>query len=407
MSIPDKRIIPDTVNSTWRNPELLLMLMAGAMAASFSVWQALLNNFVVERAAFTGAEIGLLQSLREIPGFLAFTVVFVLLLVREQALAIAALALTGIGVALTGQFPHAWGLYCTTLIMSVGFHYYETLQQSLTLQWIDKARAPIAMGLQISARSIAAIGAFIVVWLGIEVVKLDYAWLYLFAGSLTVGTAAAAWLLFPAFPQKTVQHKTIILRRRYWLYYALTFMGGARRQIFVVFAAFMMVERFGFGAGDIALLFLLNHLINTWLAPRIGRLIRDWGERRALTLEYIGLVVIFSAYAFVDIAWVAALLYIADHLFFAMAIGIRSYFQKIADPADIASSAGVAFSINHIAAVIIPVLFGVLWLTSPAAVFLAGAVMALISLALARLIPEEPQPGMETTLAAPPLSEHT
>jgi hypothetical protein len=393
-------------SDNWRNPEFLLMLMAGAMAASFSVWQALLNNFVVERAAFTGAEIGLLQSLREIPGFLAFTVVFALLLVREQTLAIAALVLTGLGVVLTGQFPQTWGLYATTVIMSIGFHYYETLQQSLTLQWVDKARAPIAMGLQISARSIAAIAAFILVWLGIEVFGLDYVWLYLLAGGLTIGAAAVAWLLFPHFPQITVQHKQIILRRRYWLYYALTFMGGARRQIFVVFAAFMMVERFGFGAGDIALLFLLNHLINTWLAPRIGRLISDWGERRALSLEYTGLVVIFSAYAFVDIAWLAAILYIADHMLFAMAIGIRSYFQKIADPADIASSSGVAFSINHIAAVIIPVLFGILWLASPAAVFLAGTLMALISLGLSRLIPDNPQPGIETTLTTQPLSEY-
>lgn len=399
--------MPNDTPNAWRSPELLLLLMAGAMAASFSVWQALLNNFVVEQASFTGAEIGLLQSLREVPGFLAFTVVFVLLLVREQTLAIAALALTGIGVALTGQFPHAWGLYTTTVIMSVGFHYYETLQQSLTLQWVDKARAPIAMGLQMSARSIASIGAFIFVWLGIEVLRLDYAWLYLFAGVLSIGAAVVARLMFPRFPQKTAQHKTIILRRRYWLYYALTFMGGARRQIFVVFAAFMMVERFGFGAGDIALLFLLNHIINSWLAPRIGRFISDWGERRALTLEYVGLVVIFSAYAFVDIAWLAAALYVADHLFFAMAIGIRSYFHKIADPADIASSSGVAFSINHIAAVIIPVLFGILWLTSPAAVFLAGAIMALISLGLARLIPDDPQPGFETTLIEAPLSENS
>lgn len=389
----------------WRNPELLLMLMAAAMAVAFSVWQALLNNFVVERAAFSGAEIGLLQSLREVPGFLAFTVVFLLLVMREQMLALAALALTGLGVALTGQFPHAIGLYTTTVIMSIGFHYYETLQQSLTLQWVDKARAPIAMGQQMSARSIAAICAFVLVWLGIEVVRLDYAWLYFAAGGITLATAIAAWLLFPNFPQHTPQHKSIILRRRYWLYYALTFMGGARRQIFVVFAAFLLVEKFRFSAGDIALLFLLNHLMTSWLAPRIGRLISDWGERRALTLEYVGLTLIFTAYAFVETAWLAALLYILDHVLFAMAIGIRSYFQKIADPADIASTSGVAFSINHIAAVIIPVLFGVLWLTSPAAVFLTGALMAMISLALARLIPNDPQPGAETTLTTTPLSE--
>jgi len=394
---------PFASSARWRTPEILLIILAAAMSVSFSVWYALLNNFVVERAAFTGAEIGMLQSLREVPGFLAFTVVFVLLLVREQTLALLALGLTGLGVALTGQFSSVFGLYATTVLMSVGFHYYETLQQSLTLQWIGKERAPIAMGRQLSARSFAALGAFALVWFGLEILGWDYAWLYLLSGGFTLAVAIGAWLLFPRFAQTAVQHKKIILRGRYWLYYALTFMGGARRQIFIVFAAFMMVERFGFEAGDIALLFLANHGINTWLAPRIGRYIARWGERRALTLEYLGLVGIFTAYAFVDVAWLAALLYVADHVLFAMAIAIRSYFQKIADPADIAASSGVAFTINHIAAVFIPAAFGLLWLVSPAAVFLCGAAMACISLVLARLVPECPEAGRETVLSPEPV----
>ena len=89
------------------------------------------------------------------------------------------------------------------------------------------------------------------------------------------------------------------------------------------------------------------------------------------------------------------MLYVIDHLFFAMAIAINTYFQKIAEPADIASTAGVSFTINHLAAVVIPVAFGVLWLTSPAAVFVAGAAMAAVSLVLARCIPEAPAPGNE------------
>ena len=188
------------------------------------------------------------------------------------------------------------------------------------------------------------------------------------------------------------QIKTLVLRRRYWLYYLLTFMSGARRQIFVVFAGFLMVEKFGYQASTITLLFMANCVINIFLAPRIGKLIGRWGERRALTIEYIGLIGVFTAYAFVDTAWLAAIIYIVDHMFFAMAIAINTYFQKIADPADIASSAGVSFTISHIAAVVIPAAFGFLWLVSPAAVFLLGAAMAGVSLGLARLVPEAPSP---------------
>ncbi len=123
----------------WRRPEVLLFLMAGSVPLSFATWQALLNNFAVERAAFTGAEIGVLQSLREVPGFLAFAVVFLLFFVREQRLAYLSLLLLGLGTAITGYFPSIVGLYITTVVMSLGYHYYETLQISLALQWIDSS----------------------------------------------------------------------------------------------------------------------------------------------------------------------------------------------------------------------------------------------------------------------------
>ena len=89
----------------WQTPKNLLIVMTVAMTLAFATWMALLNNFVVERAGFTGKEIGILQSIREIPGFLAFTAVFVLLLIREQIFAYISLAVLGIGVALSGYFP--------------------------------------------------------------------------------------------------------------------------------------------------------------------------------------------------------------------------------------------------------------------------------------------------------------
>ena len=209
-------------------------------------------------------------------------------------------------------------------------------------------------------------------------------------GGLAVALALGGKIFFPMLPQKVPQRKHLLMRKRYWLYYALTFMSGARRQIFVVFAGFLMVEKFGFSAANIALLFIINHLINTFVAPKIGRVIAHFGERPVLTLEYLGLIIIFTAYAFVEVAWMAATLYVLDHILFAMAIAIRSYFQKIADPADIASTAGVSFTINHIAAVVIPVSFGIVWLFSPSLVFLAGAGMGAVSLLLAQLVPKNP-----------------
>ncbi len=382
----------------WRRQEVLLLLMAGAVPLSFATWQALLNNFAIERAAFTGAEMGILQSLREVPGFLAFTVVFLLLIIREQRLAFVSLILLGFGTAITGFFPSIIGLYITTVIMSVGYHYYETLQVSLSLQWIDKSRAPEVLGRIIAVGSFTSIVTFGLIWLSSELFALDFKWIYVIGGGATAIIALASWAAYPLYEEKVHQHRHMVLRKRYWLYYALVFMSGARRQIFIVFAGFLMVEKFGFSVAQIALLFLVNAGINIWLAPIIGRWIGRWGERKALIFEYIGLIGVFTAYAFVDNAVIAAGLYLVDHMFFALAIAIKTYFQKIADPADIAATAGVSFSINHIAAVVIPVAFGLVWLASPAAVFLAGSAMALCSLILALNVPTRPQPGNEALI---------
>ncbi|MBE1299607.1 MAG: MFS transporter [Alteromonadaceae bacterium] len=373
-----------------QNPEILLLAMAFVMPLTFSVWNALLNNFVVEKAAFSGAEIGLLQSLREVPGFLAFTAVFVLLVLKEQTFALLSLAIMSIGVAITGWFPFEIGLYCTTVLMSIGFHYFETVNQSLTLQWLDKDKTAHFMGKQLSVKSFASLFAYGAIWILMEFFGISYNAMYMLAGGAGLIVVSALWLFFPTFKEATGQHKKLVVRKQYWLFYMLTFFSGARRQIFVVFAAFMMVEKFGYSVGDISLLFAINYVFNLLFAPSIGKWIHKVGEKSALTFEYIGLTLLFISYGLVENGLLAGVLFVVDHLFFALAIAIKTYFQKIADPKDIASTAGVSFTINHIAAVIIPALLGIVWLTSPSLVFFIGAGFAFCSLILAQNIPQDP-----------------
>lgn len=376
-----KNSMPDKTD-----PFVFLALAGVIMAMTFSAWNALLNNFVIENAGFTGAEIGMLQSLREVPGLLAFTAAFFLLAFAEQTFAIIALALLSTGVALTGFFPSIYGLYATTILMSVGFHYYETINQSLSLQWFSKEEAPAKLGKLLAVKSFASLATFAAIWIAFTMISAEYVSVYLFFGLLGLGITF--WLAThkPEVQNQHVQHKKLILRKRYSLFYFLTFLSGARRQIFVVFAGFLMVEKFGYSVADITLLYMLNHVINLFLAPKIGAWIGRVGERKALTLEYIGLVFVFTSYGLVESGDVAGVIYIIDHLFFAMAIALKTYFQKIADPKDIAGSAGVSFSINHIAAVVIPVLFGLIWLYDPSLVFFAGAGIAMLSLVMSQFV---------------------
>ena len=376
-------------------PEFLLLLTAAAVPLSFATWQALLNNFAIERAAFSGAEMGILQSLREVPGFLAFLVVFLLFLCREQTIAYVSLLLLGVGTLVTGWFPSVIGLYVTTVVMSLGFHYFETVHSSLCLQWIDKDKAPELLGRVVAVGAFTSIVVYGFIWITFEVLAIDFSLVYLLGGGATVVIGFVCWLLFQQFPVKVRQNRQMVLRRRYWLYYALTFLSGARRQIFIVFAGFLMVEKFGFDVATISILFLVNAVLTMLFAARLGRLIGNIGERRILIFEYVGLTIVFTAYAFVNNAGIAAGLYIIDHFFFALAIAIRTYFQKIADPADIAATAGVGFTINHIAAVVLPAVLGFLWLISPSAVFLVGSALAVLSMLLSFNVPENPCPGNE------------
>ena len=377
------------------SPITLLKLMTFAMPFSFGVWMALFNNFAIDQVALNGSHIGVLQSWREVPGFLAFGAVFLLLFIAEQRLAIWSLIMLGAGTAITGWLPSFNGLLVTTMLMSVGFHYYETMKQSLALQWFSKAEAPVQLGRLMSIGAASSLLAYAWVWAALEVFNVPVAWVYTFGGGVTVVIAVLALIMFPQYTSKVTQTKKLILRKRYSLYYALVFMGGGRRQIFVVFAALMMVERFGFGADEVALMFLANGLLSMWLAPKIGGLVARWGEKRALTVEYTGLILVFLAYSIVEWAPLAVALYMLDHVLFAMAIAQKTYFQKIADPADMASTAGGFFTINHIAAVVLPALMGLLWLVSPSWVFILGAVMALMSLLLARWVPTDPVNGRE------------
>jgi MFS family permease len=399
MTLEEARKLP-----LWRRPVTLLLVMAAAMPFAFATWIALLNNFVIEAANFDGVDIGWLQTVREIPGFFAVGVIAIIVFIREQHLAIISLIALGAATAVTAWFPTFQGLLWTTFIGSLGFHYYETVKQSLTLQWLDKEDAPKIIGWLVAAGSVSSLIVYSVLVIGWREYGWSYNLVYLIGGGVTVTMAIFCQLAYPQIDAPAVQNKTMVLRKRYWLYYALQFMSGARRQIFVVFAAFMMVEHFGMDVHELTALFLINFVANIIFAPIMGHVIHRFGERNALAFEYTGLVLVFLAYG--GIYWfgwgiaLAMALYVIDHLFFALAFAMQTYFQKIADPADIAPTAAVAFTINHIAAVFLPAALGYLWITSPDAVFILAALMAGISLALALMIPRHPQPGQETVFSA-------
>jgi len=382
--VPDKTMTQPGIAAHARRMFYFLIVLTIASQVGIQGWSTLFTNFAVERAGFGGFEIGMAQSLREVPGFLSLLVVYVLMVLPEHRVVALAIAALGAGLGLTGLFPTFWGIIATSLLMSFGFHYYETLNMSLTLQYFDRSQAPLVFGRLRSVTAMSNIAVGLAVLVGTR--YLDYPALY---GLLGGGVALVGlWALTrdPSHAEMPVQRKKMFLRRKYSLYYVLTFLAGARRQVFATFAVFLLVKKFGMGVSEITVLFLINNLVNVFANPLIGRAINRFGERALLTVEYSVVAVVFTTYAYSDSKMLVSALYIVDQLFFNFAMCVGTYFQKIAEPQDLSPTLAAGFTINHIAAVVIPVLGGALWLWDERLVFLGGVALSVCSLAAVQFI---------------------
>jgi hypothetical protein len=363
-----------------RNPMFwYLVVLTISSTVGLQTWTTLFNNFAVDVVGLRGNHVGMIQSIREIPGFLALLAVYVMLVIREHRLSAISILILGAGLAATGFFPTFAGIAITTLISSFGFHYYETTNMSLALQYFKKDESPWVFGKLTSLAAATSIGIGLLIWLMMSF--LDFTQVYLIIGIL-IGIAGL-WALLTRDPSNVniiPQRKQMVLRKKYWLFYFLTFMAGARRQIFIAFSVLLLVQKFQYTVQEVTILFIINNTINYFLSPLVGKSIIRFGERKVLSLEYFSVIFIFTAYATTDSKLLVAFIYILDQIFFTFAIAIRTYFQKVGDPRDIAPSMAVGFTINHLAAVFLPAIGGMLWVIDYRIPFFAGAAMGVVSL---------------------------
>ncbi len=368
---------------------LFLFILTIASALGLQGWRTLFNNFAVEIGHTSGQQMGVIQSVREVPGLLALLVVCLLPFITERKLAALFIAIMGAGIGATGFFPQFYGLIFTTLLMSTGFHYYQTLNQSLTLQYFNIHQAPLVLGKLRGMGAIANIATGLVILVCSEF--MTYKSMYFVLGAIVVGLGCLGFFFKPGKKEVDIpiQHKKMILKRRYWLYYVLTFLAGARRQIFVAFAVFLLITKFGFSIQEVTILFVVNNIIATIANPLVGKAVNRFGERNMLSFEYLVLLVVFSCYAFSDSKILVAGMYILDHIVYSFTIAINTFFQKIAEPKDIASSMAIGGTINHTAAVIIPFLGGLAWSIHPSWIFMGGTFLSAVSLLFSQFIPRE------------------
>jgi len=372
------------VNSVRRDWAFLVAVTA-LFAFGFAVYNGIFQNFARERLGMEPNQLGLLESLREVPGLLTAFTAGTLVALAEPRLGAIALAICGLGIGATGQMGSYWPLVGVTVFWSVGFHLWMSVQPAITVALAKGEEGGRRLGQMAGVGAAATVAALATSVLIKQFAGYDA--LMLLAGAAICG---AAFLGFFLSEHTHGQPRArIVYRREYRLYYWLNFLEGCRRQIFMTFASFTLIAVYHTPVQTMLILALLNATALVIAAPIVGRCMDRYGERPLMTAYYVLLTAVFSGYATVKIPDVLFALYVSDALLSSFGVGLTTYLNRIVRPGDLTPSLAMGLTMNHVAAVIVPVTGGILWHSSGnyQIPFWIGVGLAAISVASACRLP--------------------
>ena len=368
----------------WNRDFALLAAAMASVGVFFGVQLTLFNNFIVERLAIEPHELGYLEALREVPGFLNFLFLALVVAIYPPVTAAACLVIMGLGISAYASASTVAGLVIFSVIWSIGFHCWVPLSQNMALLYAPGVKKGRWLGQLRSVESLAwllTIGAAILLF-----DYIGYNGLFILAG---VATCLGGGAIFFASRKKPVSvERSIVLKRRYAIYYALQFLQGWRKQMFITFAIFALVKVHGMPVQTTMVLVLINQFLVTLTGPAMGRLVDRFGERACLSWSYVGLAGVFLGYAFIGERSVLYVLYCVDNLLFVGGIALTTYLNRIALPEDLKPTLSMGVTWNHVSSVSAPLIGGFAWhFFGYQVIFVMGSVIALISLGVSQFIP--------------------
>ena len=316
------------------------------------------TNFLVHDLGLGGEEILWLTGIREIPGLGLVALAALTMRLPQPRRASLSLLLMGVGYGSYCLVHSYSALVALALVASIGFHNWMPLQSSLGMGLVDRARSGGVLGRLGSVGSVANILGLLIVVLLSE--HLGLRPFFALGGVLLVLAALVVARLPREIGAGTEKIPRMVFRRRYWLFYVLTFFEGSRTQVFFTFGGWVLVSEYGFTAEKLSILLIVGGLVNSVLSPHMGNWIDRFGERRTLTASYAALVLVFIAYGTVHHAWALGGLYIGINFLVTFRIGLHTYVNRIAPPEDLSPTLSAGVSINHITSVGMSLLAGTL-----------------------------------------------
>lgn len=377
-----------TFNHDGRHDWTLLSLATILFAFGFAVYTGIFQNFF--RDVLNGAplQLGVLESFRELPGLMTALTAALLVGLAEPRLAGIALAVTAVGISATGHVRGVGELILVSAAWSVGAHLWFSLSPAIVMA-LARGRDG---GRHLGRISAFGSGAVLVALATSRLIKpfLSYQTMFHISAALILAAAVCASLISANGAGQ--KRQPIIFRRAYGRYYLLTFLEGCRRQVFSTFASFVLILVYGMRVESMLMLALANALITTIAAPITGRLIDRLGERRVLMVYYVALIAVFAGYSLFGVRGVLIALFMLDSLLFTCSNAITVFLNRIAKPADMTPSLAMGTTMNHVAAVVIPISGAFLWdyFHDYRIPFWIGMLVALASLATVIRMPREP-----------------
>ncbi len=372
-----------TIN-TWPDNLKYLALATFLMSMSLALKDTTFTNFAND-LGIQPDQLGWIESIREVPGLLTVVMAMLTYLITESLLAALSLIALSLGMFIFSISTGFYWLVGASLIYSIGFHLFYPLQSAMALKMVSKEDSGKQLGLMGSIGSTAQLlgmGSVIILSQLLEI-------RHIFLIGMVLAFFGALTLFKMPRPEVHLKPKTLIFRKRYKFYYLLTFLSGCRRHIFTIFAPFVLVKIFDVNITTMATLMTVNQFLNIYTKQRIGKLIDAMGEKVALTINYGSLIFIFLGYAYSKSIMILFGLYILDNICFGFNMAVSTYLNKICSDEDLGPSLAMGSTINHIAAIFIPIIGGILWDTHGyQTVFYAGAIIVAISLVVTLSIKE-------------------
>ena len=370
------------------------LFFIGAAVALVGVTMAMqmgLNaNFLSEDIGIDGRQIGMLEAARESCGILALAVLAVLAGFAEPLVGAAMLLLVGAGLG-AYVFVHSFSwVLLMSLVWSQGLHVWMPLPNSMAISLAEPGRTGHRLG-QIQAAGAAGFAgglamALVLTWLGVQMRTM-----YLLAAGAAV-LAAGACAAIPR--QIRTPGPRLVFRRRYGLYYVLCLLEGWRKQIFICFAGFLLVNVFHTPLWVMLLMMIAVQGMGYLASPAVGRLIDRIGERPVLIFYYSCLTLFFVGYAAIPNRSVLYGIFVIDNAFFVFAMSLTTYVSRIAPQNELTPTLSMGVAMNHVAAVAMPLLGGIIWgRFGYQWTFLMGAAAALISVGVTMRVPRKAAVG--------------